>query len=94
VSRSIPKSKLAWVTDQHIRTAAGPYSQAIKAAGQVWVAGQIPADASGKLIEGSISDKTTQCIENIKAILKAADSDISKVVRAGVSTADVLCDLC
>lgn len=65
--------------------AAGPYSQAVKAAGQVWVAGQIPADANGKLVEGSITDKTKQCIENIKAILQEAGSDLSKVVRAGVS---------
>lgn len=68
---------------------AGPYSQAIKAAGQVWVAGQIPADSSGKLVEGSIADKTKQCCENIKAILKEAGSDIGKVVKAGVFLSDM-----
>ncbi len=66
-------------------TAAGPYSQAIKAAGQVWVAGQIPADASGKLVTGSIAEKTEQCCKNIKAILDAAGSEVGKVVRVGVS---------
>jgi len=68
---------------------AGPYSQAIKAAGQVWVAGQIPADNTGKLVEGSIADKTTQCCENIKAILEAAGSEMGKVVRAGVFLSDM-----
>ena len=69
--------------------AAGPYSQAIKAAGQVFVAGQIPADPHGKLVEGSIAEKTKQCCENLKAILEEAGSGIGKVVRAGVGL--VLC---
>lgn len=68
---------------------AGPYSQAIKAAGQVWVAGQIPADASGNLVTGSIGDKTKQCCENLKAILEAAGSEIPKVVRVGVFLTDM-----
>jgi len=68
---------------------AGPYSQAIKAAGQVWVAGQIPADKTGKLVTGSIADKTEQCCKNIKAILEAAGSEIPKVVRVGVFLADM-----
>jgi 2-iminobutanoate/2-iminopropanoate deaminase len=66
-------------------TAAGPYSQAIKAAGQVWCAGQIPADTQGNLIEGSIAEKTAQCCRNLKAILEAAGSSMDKVVRVGVS---------
>lgn len=65
-------------------TAAGPYSQAIKAANQIWVAGQIPADTTGNLIEGTITDKTRQCCKNIKAVLEAAGSGIDKVVRVGV----------
>ncbi|KAF7846178.1 hypothetical protein BT93_L4967 [Corymbia citriodora subsp. variegata] len=63
---------------------AAPYSQAIKANGQLWISGQIPADESGKLIEGSISEKTAQCCKNVKAIAEAAGSDITKVVRVGV----------
>jgi 2-iminobutanoate/2-iminopropanoate deaminase len=66
-------------------SAAGPYSQAIKAAGQVWVAGQIPADAQGNLVTGSIAEKTEQCIKNLKAILEEAGSEIPKIVRVGVS---------
>ena len=53
----------------------------------MFVAGQIPADNTGKLVEGSIADKTKQCCENIKAILEEAGSGIPKVVRAGVSHA-------
>ncbi|KAK5047937.1 hypothetical protein LTR84_006126 [Exophiala bonariae] len=68
---------------------AGPYSQAIKAAGQVWVAGQIPADEQGKLVEGSIAEKTAQCIKNLKAILEEAGSEIGKIVRVGVFLSDM-----
>lgn len=69
--------------------AAGPYSQAIKAAGQVWVSGQIPADTNGALVEGSIAEKTAACCKNLKAILEASGSDISKVVRVGVFLTDM-----
>ncbi|KAK4941179.1 hypothetical protein LTR10_018852 [Elasticomyces elasticus] len=68
---------------------AGPYSQAIKAAGQVFVAGQIPADSNGQLVTGSIAEKTEQCCKNLEAILKAAGSEISKVVKCGVFLSDM-----
>ena len=68
-------------------TAAGPYSQAIKAAGQVFVAGQIPAGPDGEVVKGSITDLTRQCCKNLEAILKEAGSGIEKVVRCGVSIA-------
>jgi len=68
---------------------AGPYSQAIKAAGQVFCAGQIPADSTGKLVEGSIAEKTEQCIKNLKAILTEAGSGIPKVVKVGVFLSDM-----
>ena len=66
-------------------TAAGPYSQAIKAAGQVFVAGQIPAGPDGEVVKGSITDLSRQCCKNLEAILKEAGSGIEKVVRCGVS---------
>ncbi|ERF73520.1 hypothetical protein EPUS_07725 [Endocarpon pusillum Z07020] len=68
---------------------AGPYSQAIRAASQIWVAGQIPADSEGKLIEGSMAEKTAMCCRNVKAVLEAAGSDIEKVVRVGVFLTDM-----
>lgn len=70
-------------------TAAGPYSQAIKANGQIWCAGQIPADAAGNLVEGSIAEKTAACCRNLKAILEAAGSSMEKVVRVGVFITDM-----
>jgi len=47
----------------------------------IFVSGQIPADASGTLIEGSIADKTAACCESVKNILEAAGSSIDRVVK-------------
>jgi enamine deaminase RidA (YjgF/YER057c/UK114 family) len=74
-------------------------SQAIRANGQIFVSGQIPADASATLIEGSIGDKTQVCCDNIKAILTAAGSSVSKIVKVNVSRnlryiTRTICDLC
>jgi 2-iminobutanoate/2-iminopropanoate deaminase len=59
------------------------YSQAVKAAGLVFVSGQQALDpATGKLVGASIQEQTRQCLENISAILSAADSALDKVVSA------------
>ena len=60
-----------------------PYSQAIKAAGLVFVAGQGPTDAAtGVTVGTTIGEQTRQCLTNIQAILEAAGSDMSRVVNA------------
>lgn len=60
-----------------------PYSQAIKAAGLVFVAGQGPFDpASGAIVGTTIQEQTRQCFTSIQAILEAAGSTIAKVVNA------------
>ncbi|EHY54766.1 hypothetical protein HRR83_004105 [Exophiala dermatitidis] len=82
-------SGLTTVTSPNAAPAAGPYSHAIKAAGQIWVAGQIPADSKGNLVTGSIAEKTEQCCKNLKAILETAGSDISKVVKTTVFLSDM-----
>jgi len=65
--------------------AIGPYSQAIKANGLVFVSGQTPFDpANGEVIVGGIAEQTDRALKNISAILEAAGSSMQKVVRAGV----------
>ena len=60
-----------------------PYSQAIKAAGLVFVAGQGPFDAAtGATVGTTIGEQTAQCFRNIRAILEAAGSDMTKIVNA------------
>jgi len=69
--------------------AAGPYTQAISAAGLIFVSGQIPGEPGGTLVTGSISVQTAACCENIKAILAEAGSDISHVVKVNVFLDDM-----
>ncbi|KAK1149983.1 hypothetical protein N8T08_003541 [Aspergillus melleus] len=63
---------------------AGPYSQAVRANGQVFISGQIPADASGNLVTGNIGELTQACCNNIKAIVEAAGSSVEKIVKVNV----------
>ena len=65
--------------------AMGPYSQAIRANGFVFVAGQIPLDpATGQLIEGDVRQQTERVLKNLEAILNAAGTAIEKAVKTTV----------
>lgn len=65
--------------------AIGPYSQAIKANGFVFVSGQIAFDPSThEIIQGDIATQTDRVMKNLSAILKAAGSSLEKVVRSTV----------
>ena len=65
--------------------AIGPYSQAIALNGMVFCSGQIPIDpATGNLVEGGIEAQTHQVLRNLTAVLKAAGTDPSRVVKTTV----------
>ena len=65
--------------------AIGPYSQAIKANGFVFISGQIPLDpATQQLIEGDVAAQTERVLQNLSGILKAAGSSLEQVVKCGV----------
>jgi 2-iminobutanoate/2-iminopropanoate deaminase len=65
--------------------AIGPYSQAIKANGFVFISGQVALDpATGNLIEGGIEQQTEQVLKNLSAILQASGSSWEKVVKTTV----------
>ncbi|HEY3645616.1 MAG TPA: RidA family protein [Gammaproteobacteria bacterium] len=68
-------------SEQAPKSLAG-YSQAVKAAGLVFVSGQGPFDAAGNLVGESIQEQTRQCLKNVETILKAAGSSMDKVVSA------------
>lgn len=61
--------------------AIGPYAQAVKAGGFVFVSGQIPLAPDGSLVEGDIRVQTERVMENLKAVLEAAGSGLSRVVQ-------------
>jgi 2-iminobutanoate/2-iminopropanoate deaminase len=65
------------------------YSQAVKAAGLVFVSGTAPADPdTGSIVGTTIQEQTRQCLKNIVAILQAAGSSLDKIVSATVVLAD------
>ena len=65
--------------------AIGPYSQAIKANGFVFVSGQVAIDPSTQqVIAGDVAAQTDRVIKNLSAILQAAGSSLEKVVRSTV----------
>ena len=69
-------------TDKAPKSLAG-YSQAVKAAGLVFVSGQGPFDPmTGDVAGSTIQEQTRQCLKNIQMILEAADSSMESVVSA------------
>ena len=65
--------------------AIGPYSQAIKANGFIFVSGQIPLDpATQQLIDGDVAAQTERVLQNLSAILTAAGSSLAQVVKTTV----------
>lgn len=65
------------------------YSQAVKAAGLIFVSGTAPVDPATHSIRGTtIQEQTRQCLVNIQAILEAAGSSLDKVVSVTVVLAD------
>lgn len=70
--------------------AIGPYSQAIIADRFVFVSGQIPLNpTTGRIVTGNIQTQARQCLENLKAILEAADSSMDKLVKVTVFAKDL-----
>lgn len=70
--------------------AIGPYSQAVEANGTLYISGQVPLDpATGKIVEGGITEQTTQVLKNIKAILTAAGYSLNEVVKSTCLLSDM-----
>jgi 2-iminobutanoate/2-iminopropanoate deaminase len=78
------------ISTENAPAAIGPYSQAVAIGNTIYLAGQIGLEPkSGKLVDGGIAGETKQVLENIKAVLLAAGSDITKVVSTAVYLADM-----
>lgn len=70
--------------------AIGPYSQAVEANGTLYISGQVPIDpATGKMVEGGITEQTTQALKNIRAILLAAGYTMNDVVKSTCLLSDM-----
>ena len=81
---------LDFVSTRGAPKAIGPYSQAVQANGFLFTAGQVALDPDkGELVGGGISEQTTRALENLRAILVAAGSDFSQVVKTTVFLVDM-----
>jgi 2-iminobutanoate/2-iminopropanoate deaminase len=70
--------------------ALGPYSQAVRAGGFVFVSGQGAVDpAAGKAVAGGIAEQTARALENVKGILEAAGASLANVVKVTVYLQDM-----
>lgn len=69
--------------------AIGPYSQAVKANGFVFLSGQIPLTVAGELVEGGVEVQAKQVMENLSAVLEAAGSGFGGVVKSTIFLASM-----
>lgn len=70
--------------------AIGPYSQAVEANGTLYISGQVAIDpATGKMVEGGITEQSTRVLNNIKAILLAAGYTLDNVVKSTCLLSDM-----
>ena len=78
------------ITTKTAPAAIGPYSQAIVHGGLVFTAGQIPLDPNSMEIVGKdIAEQTERVLQNVRAVLQAAETDLDKVVKTTVFLANM-----
>lgn len=83
-------NSMEYVSTDKAPAAIGPYSQAIKCGGMVYTSGQIAIDpATGKIEEGGIQEQTHRVCRNVAALLDAAGTDMTKVVKTVCFIADM-----
>lgn len=68
----------------------GPYSQAVKAGGWLFVSGQLPIDpATGEVVQGGAAEQAERALENLKAIIEAAGLSLNNVVKVTLYLQDL-----
>lgn len=78
------------ISTQAAPAAIGPYSQAVRAGGFVFVSGQIPLDpATGAIVEGGVREQSRRVLDNLRAIVSAAGASLQDVVKTTVYLADM-----
>jgi 2-iminobutanoate/2-iminopropanoate deaminase len=83
-------SQLQVISTDRGPKAIGPYSQAIVVGDLIYTAGQIALDpANMEVVSGGIKEQTTRVLANLQAVLEAAGSDLSRVVKTTVFLIDM-----
>jgi len=83
-------NKLQEISTNRAPKPVGPFSQAIKANGLIFVAGQTARDPqTGEVIQGDITAQTERVMQNLKAILEAAGSSLDRTLKTTVYLRDM-----
>ncbi len=69
--------------------AIGPYSQAMKTNNLIFCSGQIPLKPDGTMVEGGVKEQTKQVMENLKAVLETAGSNLDQIVKTTIYLTDL-----
>jgi len=78
------------IESPHAPAAIGPYSQAVRIGNLIFTSGQVALDsATGTLVAGGIQEQTEQVFANLDAVLRAAETDFTRVVKATVYLKDI-----
>lgn len=80
---------MKYISTDKAPAAIGPYSQAVNIGELIYTSGQIPLDASGVLVEGSIEEQTKQVLTNLSEVLKEGGSSLDKVVKTTIFLSDM-----
>lgn len=81
---------MEYVSTNSAPNAIGPYSQAVKANGLLFTSGQIAINPETNTVEATtIEEQTEQVCKNLKAVVEAAGSDMTKVVKTVCFLADI-----
>jgi 2-iminobutanoate/2-iminopropanoate deaminase len=82
-------SKIA-VSTSNAPAAIGPYSQAVRVGDFLYTSGQVALDlATGQIVSGGIEAQTTRVLENLKAVLEAAGTNLEQVFKTTVFLKDM-----
>jgi reactive intermediate/imine deaminase len=78
------------ISTERAPAAIGPYSQAVRAGGTVYLSGQIPLDpATGQLVQADIATETRRVFDNLRAVCEAAGGSLDQVMRVGIYLTDL-----
>src|SRR5579862_3031552 len=67
----------------------GNYSQAVRAGDLLFVSGQLPLDANGQFVGGTIAEQTQKALSNVRAILEAAGGSLAHLVQCTIYISDI-----
>lgn len=81
---------MEYVSTNNAPNAIGPYSQAVKVNGLLFTSGQIAINPETNNVEAvTVEEQTEQVCKNLKAVVEAAGSDMTKVVKTVCFLADI-----